>query len=99
MEKRKKKNGRSSKPSPEAGASGGSKLPQPLEKQEKAGPPAYLRYSGLAFEMVATIGLATYGGYLLDDYMGLKFPVFLLSFAMLSLAGSMYLLIKRLPKD
>ncbi len=100
---RKKKSGHSSRPSPDSdrnkghdNAAAGEKLP-PLHKT--AGPPAFLKFSGIAFEMVATIGVATYGGYWLDSYLQLKFPVFLLSFAMLSLGGSLYLLYKRLPKD
>lgn len=97
MEKRRKKTGHSSKLNPESAGEIPGKDSAADEK--KAGPPAYLKFTGIAFEMVATIGVATYGGYLLDAFLNLKFPLFLLSFAMLSLAGSLYLLYKRLPGD
>jgi ATP synthase protein I len=58
-----------------------------------------MRFSGIAFEMLATIGVGTYGGYLLDEYLELSFPVFLVSLSMLSLLVSLYLLYKRLPKE
>ena len=96
MEKKRKKTGPSSKLNPEPAAETSG---EPSAEEKKAGPPAYLKFTGIAFEMVATIGVATYGGYLLDNFLNLKFPVFLLSFAMLSLAGSLYLLYKRLPGD
>jgi hypothetical protein len=60
---------------------------------------SYLKYTGLAFQMVGTIGLAMWGGYSLDQWLELQFPVFLLSFTLLSLTGSIFMLIRQLPGD
>jgi hypothetical protein len=59
---------------------------------------SYLRFAGLGFQLLATIGLSAWGGYALDQYVGLKFPAFLLTFVMLSFAGSMYMLYRGLNK-
>lgn len=90
MERSEKKPDRSSRPNPDK---------RPGQDPNGGGIPPFLRFSGLAFEMLATIGLATTGGYYLDRYLALRFPAFLISFAILSLVGSLYLLYKRLPKD
>lgn len=60
---------------------------------------AYLKYSGLAFQMLGTIGLAVWGGMRLDEYLELRFPVFLLVFTLLAVVASLILTIKSLPKN
>lgn len=57
---------------------------------------AYLKYSGLAVQLVATIGVSGWVGYLLDDYLGLGFPLFLLLFVLGAFAGTMYKLYRSL---
>lgn len=47
---------------------------------------------------MATIGLSAWGGYALDQHLGLKFPAFLLTFVLLSFAGTMYMLVRNLNK-
>jgi F0F1-type ATP synthase assembly protein I len=59
----------------------------------------FLKYSSLGIQLVATIGLAAYMGLKLDQYLNLKFPVFLLSFVLLSFAGMMYQLYRTLNKE
>jgi ATP synthase protein I len=59
----------------------------------------YLRYSGLGVQLMLTIGLAAWGGYKLDKYLGLKFPAFLLTFVFVAFGGSMYLLYRVLNKN
>ncbi|MES2387796.1 MAG: AtpZ/AtpI family protein [Bacteroidota bacterium] len=59
---------------------------------------SYIRFSGLAFQMLATIGLACWGGIKLDAMLGWKTPI---ATVILSLAGvgiSMYVVIKDLSK-
>ena len=59
----------------------------------------YARYSAMGFQMAAIIFLCTWGGVKLDEYLGLKIPVFALTFSLLSVAGSMYYFIRGfLPK-
>ncbi|WOK05944.1 AtpZ/AtpI family protein [Imperialibacter roseus] len=91
MEKKIRKKDRSSKPSPEQSEAG---------KLKDAGTGStFLRFTGVGFEMLATIGVGVTAGYYADKYFQLQFPVFLLSLSFISLFGSLYLLYKRLPKE
>ncbi len=59
----------------------------------------YGKYAGMAFQMGVTIALGVWGGLKLDEYFGLKkFPAFTLSLSLLSIAGSIYFVIKDLLK-
>ncbi|HEX3007307.1 MAG TPA: AtpZ/AtpI family protein, partial [Bacteroidales bacterium] len=44
----------------------------------------YARYSALAFQMAVIIGLGTFGGYKLDQLLGLKIKIFTIVLALLS---------------
>ena len=59
----------------------------------------YLKYSSLAMQMVVTIGVAAWGGYKLDQYLGLRFPAFLLTFVFAAFGGLMYKLYQSITKD
>ena len=59
-------------------------------------PNAYLKYSSLAFQLFATIGIAGWLGYKLDTYLSLAFPAFLISFVIVSFWGMMYRVFKQL---
>lgn len=59
----------------------------------------YLRYSGLAIQMVVTIGLMAFIGYKIDAWLQFKFPLFLLLLTFISFGGLMYRLYKSLQKD
>lgn len=58
----------------------------------------FARYSGLAFEMMAIIGLGTWGAVWLDDYLGSSVPWFTITVAPLSVIASLYLVIKDLNR-
>jgi ATP synthase protein I len=60
---------------------------------------AYLRYSGLAFQLIATILVFVYLGRWIDQSMGNSTPWFTLLLALLAVVGSMYRLIKGLTKQ
>ena len=64
--------------------------------EPKKQPNSFYKYSGLGVQMLVTIGLATFSGIWLDKKIGLKFPVFTLTFLMGSFAGSLYLLYREL---
>ncbi|WP_371879030.1 AtpZ/AtpI family protein [Chitinophaga nivalis] len=64
----------------------------PSRKQNNRNP--LLRYAGLAFQMMATLGLAVFAGYKLDQKMGWRFPVFLIIFSLLGLAILLWQIIK-----
>lgn len=59
---------------------------------------AYLTYSGLAFQMIAVLGLFLWAGMSLDKYLSLKFPAFTVSLSLMAIIGVMILVIKSLPK-
>lgn len=69
-----------------------------LQNPKKKSPDNFVRYSGLAFEMIVLIGAGVFGGIKLDNYLGCK-PLFT---AVLSLAGvimAIYFAIKDVIKD
>ncbi len=74
-------------------------MPQKESNKEQKQANQYLKYSGLAMQMVLTLGLAIWGGWSLDKYLNIKFPVFTLSFMLLVLFGIFYRLIKSLNSD
>ncbi len=57
---------------------------------------SYARYSGLAFEMFAIIGLGIFGGVKLDQWIETGFPVFTVLLAIISVAAAIYTAIKDL---
>ena len=50
----------------------------------------YAKWSGLAFQMIATMGLCVWGGLWLDKRLGLRFPIFTLSLSMIGFGASIY---------
>ena len=63
----------------------------PSRRNRKPSPSnSYMRYSGLAIQLFATIALTGWLGYKLDQWLALKFPVFMLIFGMLGFGGSLY---------
>ena len=56
----------------------------------------YLKFSGLAFQMIFIMGLTAWGGHTLDKNLEFKIPVFTVIFVILSLVGILYSLIKSL---
>jgi len=58
-----------------------------------------LKFSGLAFELFAIIGIGSYVGYRLDLYFSNKIPYLLLIFMLVFTGVAIYSLYRRLPKD
>jgi hypothetical protein len=50
----------------------------------------------MGMQLLMVIGVSSWIGLKLDEYLGLKFPVFLMSFMLLSFAGMMYKLYRSL---
>lgn len=59
---------------------------------------SYARYSSIAVQMAVIITLGVFGGKYLDEWLQLKFPIFILIFSVLSVALAVYLAIKDLIK-
>ena len=59
----------------------------------------YLKYSGLAIQLLAAMVLMGWLGYLLDNSLALKFPAFMLLFGFTAFGGMMYQVYKSINKD
>ena len=60
---------------------------------------AVARYSGIAAQMMATIGLSTWAGYWLDGHFQTKTPWFTLSLMLLGLFAALYNVIRSVTKE
>lgn len=60
---------------------------------------AYIRYSGLATQMIVSVLMGTWLGQWLDEYLAMSFPLFTVVLSLTFLSGSFYLLIRDLQKD
>ena len=58
-----------------------------------------MRYSGIGFQLAASIGLGVFIGYELDKWMHTSKPYFALLFGTLFLGAGLYLTIKQLMQD
>lgn len=76
----------------------GSDLKPRLSKKSK-GTDTYLKYSGLAIQILITLALAGWGGYVLDQKMGWKFPFALLGFIFIAFAGIIILLYRSINAE
>ena len=55
----------------------------------------FIRYSNLAFEMIAIMAIGTAAGWALDHWLEWKFPVFTLVFMILSVVGAIYQAVRK----
>ncbi len=58
----------------------------------------YVRYSSLAFQMLAIILIGVFGGMKLDQIIRWEFPVFTVVLSILGVFGSMFFVVKDLLK-
>ncbi len=70
-----------------------------MEEDKKKPVNNFLKFSGLGLQMMVSIGLGAWLGMKLDQYLELKFPVFLLIFVFAIFGGLMYQLYRSLNKD
>lgn len=55
----------------------------------------FIRYSSLAFEMMAIMGIGVFAGIKIDQWLELSFPAFTLGLMILSVAGAIYHAIRK----
>lgn len=60
------------------------------EDKIKKGTNVYMKWSGLAFQLLGGIGVFGWLGYKLDQYLELQFPAFMLLFGFLAFGAIMY---------
>ncbi|WP_298716279.1 AtpZ/AtpI family protein [uncultured Chitinophaga sp.] len=68
--------------------------PSSRKKQKQKPSNLLLRYAGLAFQMMAGIGVALWLGYLLDQKVDMGFPLFMIIFSLLALALLLWQIVK-----
>lgn len=66
-----------------------------MSSKKKSQLDTYAKYSGIAFQMIAVIGLGSYGGVKLDELYPDLYPMFTLICSLSSVAIAMYLVIKQ----
>jgi F0F1-type ATP synthase assembly protein I len=71
----------------------------PKNSYSPSDPPTFLKYIGLSFQLCAIIGLGTWFGWYLDQRSGMKFPLWILVFCLLSVVVSLYNLYMQLKND
>ena len=59
----------------------------------------YLKYSSLGIQLLAAIGVFGWLGFELDQYLELKFPVFMLLFGFGAFGGMMYQVYRSINRD
>ncbi|GAA5040449.1 hypothetical protein GCM10011506_40980 [Marivirga lumbricoides] len=69
-----------------------AKQPQKSKKQKQFD--SYIKYSGLAFQMLATIGIFVFIGYKLDEWYDKTTPVNLIIFSLIGIGVSLYQVIR-----
>lgn len=60
---------------------------------------SYLRYSSLAIQLLVTLAVCGWLGYELDQYVGNKYPLFMLLFGFLGFGGVMYQIYRSINRN
>lgn len=55
----------------------------------------FIRYSNLAFEMIAIMAAGVFAGIKIDQWLEMSFPAFTLGLMILSVAGAIYHVIRK----
>jgi len=55
----------------------------------------FIRYSSMAFEMIAIMGIGTWAGIKIDYWLDLSFPAFTLGLMILSVVAAIYHAVRR----
>lgn len=63
-------------------------------KQNSSDLKSYARYSGMAFQMIAIIGIMTYAGVWLDERREAETPVFTIILSLLGVFAALYVVLK-----
>lgn len=73
-------------------------MPSKNSKKPKKKFDNFIRYSSLAFEMVAIMVIGVLAGYEIDEWLDLSFPAFTLGLMILSVIAAIYHAIKNFLK-
>lgn len=70
---------------------------KPVKEEPKAN--VYLKYSGMAFQMIAVMLVAAYGGQWLDKHFENDKPWYTLVLLLIGVIASVYLIIKTVTRE
>jgi hypothetical protein len=70
--------------------------PQPNKKKPVS---SYMKYSGLAFQLLGSMAIFGWLGYKLDQKLSLEFPAFMLLFGFLAFGSVMYQVYKSIKQE
>lgn len=59
---------------------------------------SFAEYSGIAFQMLGTIGLGVYAGMKLDEWQQNKQPLWTIALSLIAIGASLYLFIRQLTR-
>lgn len=77
-----------------------AQLPDPSRPNKKLNQyNSYLKYSGLAVQLLATIAVCGWLGYKVDQWLGLKYPIFMLCLGLIGFAGTIYQVYKSINRE
>ena len=68
------------------------------QKKKPPTPDSYMRYATMGTQMLIIMALGAFGGYWLDQWLQLKFPLFTILLSLISIAAALYLSVKDLLK-
>jgi F0F1-type ATP synthase assembly protein I len=60
---------------------------------------SYLKYSGLAIQLLAAIGVFGFIGYKIDQWVGIQFPAFMLTLGFLAFGAMMFQVYRSINKE
>jgi F0F1-type ATP synthase assembly protein I len=69
------------------------------QSNEKKPVNSYVKYSGLAFQLLGAMGILGWLGYKLDEKLALSFPAFMLLFGFLGFGAVMYQVYKSIKQE
>lgn len=80
--------------------------PNPSDNRAKTDPlrtaaertTSFAQYSGIAFQMLGTIGLGVWAGLKLDEWQGNRRPIWTIVLSLTAIGASLYLFIRQLTR-
>jgi len=69
------------------------------KKEGEDGPPVYVKYVGISFQLVGIIAAGTYLGYWIQQRSDMKFPLWILLFCFFSVFVAFYQLWVQMKRD
>jgi F0F1-type ATP synthase assembly protein I len=74
-------------------------LPEPSPNKKPKTYNSYLKYSSLGLQLLGAIGFFGWLGYKLDQYLGIKFPAFMLLLGLIAFGGMMLQVYRSINRD